>query len=90
MPENPPAVEPRRAPAGKPEPLLLSAPAVASLLGFGEAHLWRMHSAGRVPAPVKIGRRTLWRRAEIVACTEAGCPGRGRWAWAPDTKGTAR
>jgi predicted DNA-binding transcriptional regulator AlpA len=62
-------------------PLLLSAPDVGAVLNIGEAHVWRMHSAGRIPAPVRIGRRTLWRRAELEAWILAGCPARGCWTW---------
>lgn len=62
------------------EAVLLSAEQTAELLGgFSQSHLWQLHSQGRIPKPVKLGRRTLWVRAELLAYVEAGCPNRQRW-----------
>lgn len=60
-------------------PLLIGAKSVAVLLSISRSTLYEWCAAGRVPAPVKIGGRTLWRRVEIEAWVEAGCPGRARW-----------
>lgn len=89
MPRNtlpltrPPAVpeQPRdEVPAGPAlEPLLLGAGQAGLLCGRSEASWWRDHAAGRVPRPVKLGGRTLWRRAELEAWVAAGCPPRKEW-----------
>jgi predicted DNA-binding transcriptional regulator AlpA len=57
-------------------PLLLPARQAAALCGVSEATWWRLHSAGRVPAPVRLGGRTLWRRSDVLAFVEMGCPDR--------------
>ena len=64
---------------GPPESLLLDAKAAAGLCAVSLRTWWSLHSAGRVPVPVRLGRRTLWRRVEIVAWVAAGCPARDRW-----------
>ena len=60
-------------------PLLLSAGASARLCGLSVATWWRLHAAGRVPMPIRLGKRTLWRCSELTAWTGAGCPPRVRW-----------
>ena len=62
------------------ENLLLSADEAAALCGVGRSHWYSMHSSGQLgPLPVRLGRRTLWRREELAAWVKAGCPGRTRW-----------
>lgn len=60
-------------------PLLIDARAAAILCGISRATWWSLHSAGRVPLPIRLGRRTLWRREEVAAWVAAGCPSRDRW-----------
>ena len=62
-----------------PLPLLLDARAAAKLCGVSRSHFLAMHSAGKVPLPVRLGRRCLWRVAELAAWIEARCPARDRW-----------
>ena len=62
-----------------PAPLLLDGKAAAKLCGISRSHFLAMHSAGKVPLPVRLGRRTLWRAAELAAWIEARCPVRDRW-----------
>jgi predicted DNA-binding transcriptional regulator AlpA len=53
----------------------------AALLSISVASLWRDTAAGRLPAPVKIGRKTRWRRSALLAWIERGCPAvPGKWA----------
>jgi prophage regulatory protein len=61
------------------EPLLVGAAEAGPLCGRSEASWWRDHAAGRVPAPVKLGGRTLWRSEELRAWVAAGCPDRRTW-----------
>ena len=59
--------------------LLISAKAAAALCSVAPSTWWAWASAGKVPAPIRLGRRTLWRRAELEAWVAAGCPARERW-----------
>ena len=59
--------------------LLLSAVEAAALLGIGRTHFYGLHASGQVPLPVKLGRRTLWRKDELTAWVNAGCPARDKW-----------
>ena len=57
----------------------LSAEEVAESLGVSERHVWALHASGRLPKPVRLGRCVRWRREELLAWVEAGCPSRDRW-----------
>jgi len=61
------------------EKLLLSADETAALLGIGRTLLWGLHSAGKIPLPVKLGRRTLWNVEELRNWIAAGTPHREVW-----------
>ncbi len=62
------------------ESLLLGADKAATLIGVSRAHFYSMHSNGRLgPMPVRLGRRTLWRREELSRWVNAGCPARVKW-----------
>ena len=60
-------------PAG---PLLLGADQAARLCGVSRRTWWSLHAAGKTPLPVRLGRRTLWRAAELDGWIAAGCPAR--------------
>ena len=62
-----------------PVPLLLDAKAAACFCGVSRSHWLSMHSAGLVPAPVRLGRSVRWNRQELEAWAAAGCPARERW-----------
>jgi predicted DNA-binding transcriptional regulator AlpA len=76
-----PLAEPdhRPAPAAAPEPLLVPASVAGPMCGRSEPSWWRDLSAGRIPAPVRLGGSTLWRVPELRAWVEAGCPPRREW-----------
>ena len=61
------------------EVLLVPAEVAGLMCGRSEASWWRDHAAGRIPAPVKLGGRTLWRVEELRRWVEAGCPDRRTW-----------
>jgi predicted DNA-binding transcriptional regulator AlpA len=61
------------------EPLLVGADQAGPLCGRSEASWWRDHAAGRIPRPVRIGGRTLWRLEELRRWVAAGCPDRQSW-----------
>jgi excisionase family DNA binding protein len=58
------------------ERVLLTSEDLPRLLGISERTLWRLLSGGRVPEPVRIGRSTRWRLAEVKDWIERGCPAR--------------
>jgi excisionase family DNA binding protein len=61
------------------EPLLIPDTEAARLAGCSRSHWQRLIVAGRVPAPIRLGRRVLWRRADVIAWIEASCPDRRTW-----------
>lgn len=58
---------------------LLPARVAGPRYGRSVASWWRDLAAGRIPAPVKLGGRTLWRADELRRWAEAGCPDRRTW-----------
>jgi predicted DNA-binding transcriptional regulator AlpA len=79
---NPVEVPPAngRLPAtAEPAPLLVPDTVAAALAGVSRSHWWRLHAAGKTPAAVKLGRKVLWNRAELVAWIDAACPSRVEW-----------
>ena len=64
----------------KPEPLLVDARGVGELLSLSRASVFSMHSAGKLPAPVRpTGNDPRWRVAELRDWIGAGCPSREMW-----------
>jgi len=59
---------------GGADPALLDVQAAASLLACSSRHIYRMADAGRMPRPLRLGALVRWRRADIDAWLEAGCP----------------
>ena len=54
--------------------VLLNVEDLSSLLGISVRTIWRRESTGDVPKPVRIGGLVRWRRSDIDAWIEAGCP----------------
>ena len=75
----------------KVEPLGLAATEAAAFVGVSRSFWWKAHSAGKIPAPVRVGSKALWRRDELTAWMHAGCPPRDKWAvlWADLKKSCA-
>lgn len=63
----------------EPEPELLNAAEAARLCGVAEASWYRLRSAGKTPAPVRLSGSVRWRRRELLAWFDAGCPDRKKW-----------
>jgi predicted DNA-binding transcriptional regulator AlpA len=59
--------------------LLTDIKGLETMLERDERSLWRDHAAGRLPRPIKLGKLTKWRVAEIREWVEAGCPDRKTW-----------
>jgi predicted DNA-binding transcriptional regulator AlpA len=60
-------------------PLLYRPPELAAVLGISSRSLWRLDAAAKLPQAVRIGAAKRWRRAEIEAWIDAGCPARSAW-----------
>jgi excisionase family DNA binding protein len=56
------------------EPLLVTAREVSLLLRVSLRTLWRLRSAGDVPAPIKVGAHVRWRLQDVREWIENGCP----------------
>ncbi len=56
------------------QPLMIDAEAVAKLLSVSNRTVFRLRDAGKMPAPVKLGSRTVWRREAIEQWVAEGCP----------------
>ena len=54
---------------------LLDYKGVASMLAVSVRTVWRWRDAGKIPPPVRMGRRTLrWRLADLESWIAADCP----------------
>ena len=61
-------------------PILLLDAKGLSAAGFGSVrHVRRLDSSGRLPKPIKLGKRTLWSVAELQKWLAAGAPKRDAW-----------
>ena len=58
------------------EPLLVPAAGAARLCGIGRATWFRLKSAGKTPAPVKLAGRVLYRVEDLRLWVSLGCPPR--------------
>lgn len=61
------------------DPMLLNASSAAAALGISRSYFFQLAAALKVPAPMKLGRRSLWRRDELEEWVRAGCPSRAKW-----------
>ena len=65
---------------GNPPAVLLSADDARAYCGGLAKSTWcDFDQRGVIPAPVRIGGRVLWRRADLDAWVERSCPGRARF-----------
>ncbi len=58
------------------EALLLTVNDVGRALRCSGRHVWALNAAGKMPAPVRVGRAVRWRRSCIAMWIELGCPDR--------------
>lgn len=56
--------------------LLVGRLKAAELCDISPASWDRLNNAGKIPAPVTLGRRVLWKRTDLVSWIEFGCPDR--------------
>ncbi len=60
-------------------PLAMDVRRLADALGVSPRHVEALHAQGRLPRPVRLGRRRLWPVDEIRHWLEAGAPPREAW-----------
>lgn len=54
--------------------VLIDVAKVARMLSVSTRTVWRLVSAGKLPAPIRVGRSVRWCRAAIDAWISQGCP----------------
>lgn len=59
---------------------LLNVNQVARFLGVSTRQVWNLRTEGLLPQPVRLGRSSRWRRTELVAWVDAGCPPGAEWS----------
>jgi excisionase family DNA binding protein len=56
------------------EAQLLAVGQVAVMMSCSERSVWRLSDAGKMPAPVRIGRLVRWPRNKLQQWIDDGCP----------------
>jgi len=59
-------------------PVLIDVSAVAAMASLSTRTIWRLVSAGKIVAPLKISGARRWRKADILEWIRAGCPAGGK------------
>lgn len=62
-----------------PQAITLSDAQCAAMLGVCKTHWRSMVASGKAPAPLRLGRRILWRKHDVEAWLNAGAPNRDKW-----------
>jgi prophage regulatory protein len=78
LPTTPPARKAARRRRGL-SPLVVDADGLALLLNCGVRTVRAHDASGKLPAPLRIGGRVVWREAKIRAWVNAGVPDRAEW-----------
>ena len=63
--------------ATTPEPILVGKPWL--LVNVSRAHWARLEVAGRTPAAIRLGRKKLYRRSDLLCWVEWRCPPRAEF-----------
>ena len=74
-----PAADPSESKRRRPLPLVVDARRLARLLCAGIRTVRTWDAAGKLPKPIRIGGRVVWRVDEIRAWLDAGAPNRDEW-----------
>lgn len=53
---------------------LMSVQDLALMMRVSTRTIWRLHSGGKLPQPIRIGGSVRWRRPDVVAWLQADCP----------------
>jgi prophage regulatory protein len=68
---------------------LVNAADAARICGISRTLWFDLRAAGRVPKPLRLGRRVLWNRDELDQWMAAGCPPHHEWARLKSQESTA-
>jgi predicted DNA-binding transcriptional regulator AlpA len=55
-------------------PLLIDAAETCRLLGIGRSLLYSLMASGKAPPSLRVARKRMFRRADVIAFVEWGCP----------------
>jgi predicted DNA-binding transcriptional regulator AlpA len=61
------------------ENYLIDVKKLSKFLSIPQATIYEHNVMGKIPAPLKIGKKLLWRIDEIKEWLNAGAPGRQKW-----------
>ena len=61
------------APIVQTAPLLVNAQTAGELLGLPPRTFERLLAAGRLPSPIRLGKRRFWRHRDLEDFVEGGC-----------------
>ena len=56
---------------------------LAERLQIGASTVWRRRDQGSLPAPLRLGRSVRWRKEDVDAWINDGCPDVRRTKWLP-------
>lgn len=54
---------------------------LCEMLDVARTTIYRLKDSGRLPQPLKLGGSVKWRKDEIDAWVDAGCPPVTKWNW---------
>jgi len=63
--------------------ILLPSAEAAKLCGVSVRSWYTWDQLGKIPKPVRIGRKLFWRRDELLAWIDQDCPKRSDWIFRP-------
>jgi len=63
--------------------ILLPTSEAAKLCGVSIRTWYLWDQLGKIPKPIRVGRKLLWRRDELTAWIDASCPERDDWIFRP-------
>jgi excisionase family DNA binding protein len=55
---------------------LLTVRELAARMKISRRHIWKLHSSGRLPGAVRLGRSVRWRASDVDEWDRLGCVSR--------------
>ncbi|MDR1052988.1 MAG: helix-turn-helix domain-containing protein [Planctomycetaceae bacterium] len=62
--------------------ILLSSTQSTKLIGVTQRTWYSWDALGKIPKPIRIGKKLFWKRDELFAWIDANCPKRENWNYA--------
>jgi predicted DNA-binding transcriptional regulator AlpA len=63
----------------KNEQILLTSSQAVNLIGVSLRTWYAWDQIGKIPKPINIGKKLFWKKDELLAWIDAGCPKRDNW-----------